>query len=57
MTLTVKEAYELFTPSEQEQMVRILKGECPHNKGWTWSGHGHNDDAYECNICFETKWW
>lgn len=57
MMLTNSEATELFTPSEEEQVVRILKGECPHNQGWVHVGHGHNDDAYECRLCDETKWW
>jgi hypothetical protein len=57
MMLTNSEATKLFTPSEEEQVVRILKGECPHNQGWVHVGHGHNDDAYECRLCDETKWW
>jgi hypothetical protein len=42
-----------LTPSEEEQVVRVLKGKCPHNKGWTFYGHGHNDSAYTCNLCGE----
>lgn len=46
-----------LTPSPEEQTLRILRGECPHNMGWTNVGHGHNDEAYECNICREMKFW
>ena len=43
---------EIFlTPSEEEQVVLILEGKCPHNKGWRYFGGGHNDDAYTCNLC------
>lgn len=57
MVITNSEATDLFTPPEEEQVVRILKGQCPHNQGWTHIGHGHNDDYYECNMCEEMKWW
>ena len=56
MAITNREATELFTPSEQEQIVLILKGQCPHNQGWVHIGHGHNDDVYECVLCDETRW-
>jgi len=45
-----------LTPSPEEQTFRILEGKCPHNKGWTYAGHGHNDEAYTCRLCGETKW-
>lgn len=57
MVLTYSEATELFTPSEVEQLILILKGLCPHNQGWRHIGHGHNEDAYACMLCTETKWW
>lgn len=56
MALSDSEATGLFTPSEEDQTYKILKGLCPHNKGWRYAGHGHNDDAYECKLCLETKW-
>lgn len=56
MALSDSEATKLFTPSEEDQTYKILKGLCPHNKGWRYAGHGHNDDAYECKLCLETKW-
>ena len=48
-------ANRAFTPSEEEQLILILKGQCPHNKGWHWIGHGHNDDTYKCALCKETR--
>jgi hypothetical protein len=54
-----KQYYDIMkwlTPSEEEQTFLILQGKCPHNKGWRYAGHGHNDDAYDCNLCGETKW-
>lgn len=57
MVLTNSEATELFTPSEAEQLIFILKGLCPHNQGWRHIGHDHNEDAYACMLCTETKWW
>lgn len=42
-----------LTPSEQEQTFRILSGLCPHNAGWSYFGHNHNDSAYKCNMCGE----
>lgn len=50
-------AHKAFTPSEEEQTLLILQGRCPHNQGWRWDGHGHNDDAYKCNICGEIEWY
>lgn len=47
----------MFTPSEEEQAILILQGKCPHNQGWNYAGHGHKDDAYECRLCGEIKWW
>ena len=40
-----------LTPTEKEQAWRILKGECPHNKGWHYEGHGHNSSYYRCALC------
>ena len=45
------EATKMFTPSEKEQLILILKEKCPHNQGWTYSGHGRNDEAYVCKTC------
>lgn len=50
-------AHKAFTPSEEEQLILILKGQCPHNKGWLLVGHGHNDDSYKCNLCGKVEWY
>lgn len=57
--MAVEEKYpnDWLAPTEEEQAILILKGECPHNKGWNYAGHGHNDDAYECRLCGKIKWW
>jgi hypothetical protein len=57
MELNEEQMERILTPSEEEQTFRILRGECPHNGGWSYAGHGHNDDAYECKLCHEWKWW
>lgn len=49
-------ADEILTPSEEEQTLLILQGKCPHNQGWRYVGHGHNDDCYECMICGKSGW-
>lgn len=46
---------EILTPSKEEQAFLVLQGKCPHNKGWSYAGHSHNSDAYECKICREMK--
>ena len=50
-------AEKYLTPSPEEQTFLILQGKCPHNKGWTYDGHSHNDEAYRCRLCGETKWY
>lgn len=55
--LSDEEATRIFTPSAEEQTLRVLKDQCPHNRGWRWTGHGHNDDCYECRICHESMWY
>lgn len=40
-----------LTPSKEEQAWLILKGECPHNRGWIYEGHGHNSSFYRCALC------
>ena len=57
MSLTRERMETLFTPTKEEQLLLILKGECPHNKGWSYAGPGHNDDAYECKLCGKTEWY
>lgn len=47
----LESAHKALTPKKEEQLLRLLQGKCPHNKGWTWIGHSHNDDAYRCNLC------
>jgi hypothetical protein len=46
-----------LTPSDEEQVLLILQGKCPHNQGWRYEGHGHDDAAYECIICGEIAWY
>ncbi len=46
-----------LTPSEEEQAFLLLQGKCPHNSGWNYIGHGHNDDCYRCNACGEEEWY
>ena len=55
--MTEEEREEVFTPSEKEQTLLVLQGKCPHNGGWKWDGHGHNDDCYVCKLCGALKWW
>ena len=47
---------EALTPNEQEQLLLVLAGECPHNGGWIFHGHGHNDAAYKCALCGKIDW-
>ncbi|HEY6435444.1 MAG TPA: hypothetical protein VIY47_02560 [Ignavibacteriaceae bacterium] len=46
-----------LTPSKEEQILLVLAGKCPHNKGWDYDGHGHNDDYYRCRMCGDIKTW
>ena len=46
-----------LTPSKEEQLILILSNKCPHNKGWKYDGHSHNDDAYKCKLCGEIEWY
>ena len=55
--LSDKEATELFTPTKEEQTALVLAGKCPHNKGWTYVGHGHKDDCYGCCLCSMSEWY
>lgn len=55
--LTSAEATIEFTPTQQEQTLLLLQGKCPHNKGWSYDGHSHNDDAYKCNLCGDIEWY
>jgi hypothetical protein len=57
MELNEEQMERILTPSEEEQTFLILRGECPHNGGWRYAGHGHYDDAYECKLCHKWKWW
>jgi hypothetical protein len=43
-----------LTPTKQEQVVLILKGECPHNKGWVHIGYTNKSTVYQCKLCFVT---
>ena len=42
---------EVLTPTKEEQVILLLQGKCPHNLGWGYVGHSHNDDAYMCALC------
>ncbi len=53
--MTNEEVEDYLTPSKEEQTLLILQGKCPHNKGWNYAGHSHNDDAYECRLCKKIK--
>ncbi len=44
-------AQNWLTPPKEEQTKLVLQGKCPHNKGWTFFSHGHNDKAYTCDLC------
>lgn len=57
MYLNEEEKERILTPKKEEQTFRILQGKCPHNGGWRYAGHGHNNDCYECLLCGDTKWW
>lgn len=46
-----------LTPDEEKQTFLVLQGKCPHNRGWSYQGHSHNDDAYQCSICGEIEWY
>lgn len=34
--------------------IEALKAGCKHD--WSYLGHGHNDDLYECRVCLAKKW-
>lgn len=44
-------AMKYLLPTEEEQAWLILQGKCPHNDGWIYKGHGHNDETYQCRLC------
>lgn len=50
-----KSPSEILEPSLEEQTARILAGKCPHNRGWAYDGHSHNDDSYRCLLCGEIE--
>ena len=50
-------ANEWLTPSREEQLALILQGKCPHNQGWRYDGHGHNEEAYVCRMCGQLEWY
>ncbi len=54
----IGDSYEhVLTPTAEEQSILILQGKCPHNKGWNYDGHSHNDSAYKCRLCGELKFY
>ena len=50
-------AQRYLTPSKEEQALKILRGECPHNRGWIYSGHSHSDAAYVCSMCGKIEYY
>ena len=48
---------QYLTPSVEDQTILVLEGKCPHNKGWNYAGHSHNDDAYRCNLCGQVEFY
>lgn len=48
---------KILTPDKEDQAILILAGKCPHNKGWSYAGHSHNDDLYRCNLCNHREWY
>ena len=46
-----------LTPSKEEQILRSIRGECPHNKGWSFDCICHNSKAYSCNLCGEIEFY
>lgn len=57
MELSDEAMNRILTLSPEEQTKLVLEGKCPHNKGWRYVGHGHNDDAYECKLCRDINFW
>lgn len=48
---------ELNSYRQRVKIVRereALQKVCNHD--WSYEGHGHNDELYECKICQLTKW-
>jgi hypothetical protein len=48
---------QYLTPSKEEQIILILAGKCPHNEGWAYEGHSHNESLYKCALCGVTMWY
>jgi hypothetical protein len=46
-----------LTPSHDQQIINILKGECPHNNGWRFVSYGHNSSWYKCVLCGKLTDW
>lgn len=57
MGLSSTTASQIFTPSDEEQTLLILKGLCPHNKGWYYYGHSHNEECWRCAVCGRTEYY
>lgn len=53
---TADEVNKWLTPTPEQQTFLLLNNKCPHNAGWVYDGHGHNDDAYKCRLCGEIEW-
>lgn len=42
---------EFLTPTKDEQMLLVLKGECPHNKGYSYLNGYADEIVYTCKKC------
>lgn len=40
-----------LTPSSEDQIVAILKGKCPHNGLWIFSGKMTGVSIFKCQSC------
>ena len=49
--------WRYLTPTAEKQQELISKGECPHNQGFRYEGHSHNDDCYQCLTCGKHFWY
>lgn len=57
MILSSYEASEIMRQRENAARFERRQKEqetCDHQ--WRYSGHGHNDDAYDCTKCGKTEW-
>lgn len=46
-----KEYRKLYAPSKEEQLVLILRGNCPHTEGYEFVNRYGKDILYRCKTC------